>query len=171
MITTDSDETAARLRCLRTHGQSKQYHHEVVGTNSRLDEIQAAILRVKFRHLEDWNRKREEHAAFYEEQLQGLPLALPKIDSGNDSIYHQYVILAEERDRLKAHLHDRGIGTAVYYPVPLPLQPCFSALQNRPGDFPEAERCAAQSLALPVYAEMTRQQQEAVVSAIRSFFE
>lgn len=170
MITTQNPDVASKLRQLRGHGQSSQYHHITVGTNSRLDELQAAVLNVKFHYLESWNRKRAEHAELYDEELHGLPLQLPKIDNGNHSTFHQYVILADQRDRLRAFLTDKGIGTAIYYPLPLPHQPCFSYLGHRLGQFPGAERCAAQSLALPIYPEMTEQQQEYVISAITSFY-
>jgi dTDP-4-amino-4,6-dideoxygalactose transaminase len=170
MITTGSTDTALKLRQLRAHGQTSQYHHVSIGTNSRLDELQAAILSVKFSYLDQWNRKRAEHAEYYQENLQKLPLQLPQVDAGNHSIHHQYVILAEDRDRLKSYLTDQGIGTAVYYPLPLPHQPCFSQLGFKVGQFPGAELCAAKSLALPVYPEMTQQQQEYVVSAITTFY-
>ena len=170
MITTGNTDTAVKLRQLRSHGQSSQYHHISVGTNSRLDELQAAVLCVKFRHLEEWNRKRAEHAKYYEEDLKSLPLRLPQVDPGNHSIHHQFVILSEERDRLKAYLAEKGIGTAVYYPLPLPHQPCFSNLGFKQGQFPGAELCAAQSLALPVYPEMSEQQLDYVTSTIRSFY-
>lgn len=170
MITTNNNDVAVKLRQLRSHGQSSQYHHISIGTNSRLDELQAAVLCVKFRHLEEWNRKRAEHAKGYEEELGGLPLRLPQIDPGNHSIHHQYVILTAERDRLKLHLAEKGIGTAVYYPLPLPHQPCFSNLGFKQGQFPGAELCAAQSLALPIFPEMTPEQQDHVASTIRSFY-
>jgi dTDP-4-amino-4,6-dideoxygalactose transaminase len=170
MITTHSNDTALKLRQLRGHGESSRYHHTSVGTNSRLDELQAAVLSVKFRYLEQWNRKRAEHAEYYDDNLSGLPLRLPRTDTGNHSIHHQYVVLTESRDRLKQFLADRGIGTAIYYPLPLPHQPCFSYLGLKPGQFPGAELCAAQSLALPIYPEMTQQQQEYVASTIRSFY-
>lgn len=170
MITTNNNDIALRFRQLRGHGQSSQYHHISVGTNSRLDELQAAVLIVKFRYLEVWNRKRAEHAEFYRENLRHLPLQLPQVDTGNHSIHHQYVILAEDRDRLKAYLADREIGTAVYYPLPLPHQPCFSHLGLKPGQFPGAELCSARALALPIYPEMTQDQQEYVASAIQAFY-
>jgi dTDP-4-amino-4,6-dideoxygalactose transaminase len=172
MISTNDEELAARLKMLRTHGQGvRQYLHPLLGTNSRLDELQAAVLRVKLKHLADWNRKRNENAAHYRRELADLPLQLPVIDSRNVSNYHQFVIKTRERDRLKAALTEKGIGTAVYYPVPIPYQPCFDTLGYKPGAFPNAESCAATSLALPVYPELTQPQLEAVTSAIRSFYQ
>lgn len=172
MITTNDEGLAARLKMLRTHGQgARQYLHPLLGTNSRLDELQAAVLRIKLKYLADWNRKRNGNAAHYRRELANLPLQLPVIDSRNVSNYHQFVIKTTERDRLKAALAEKGIGTAVYYPVPIPYQPCFSILGNKPGAFPNAESCAATSLALPIYPELTQPQLEMVTSAIRAFFQ
>lgn len=172
MITTQDEEIAKRLRILRAHGQgSQQYFHHLVGTNSRLDELQAAILRVKMKHLTEWNLKRQKNAALYSENLKDLPLQVPKIDPGNTSTFHQYVIKTDARNALKEALSTKGIGTAIYYPIPLPLQPCFSSLGFKPGDFPNAEKCAATSLALPIYPELTQGQLESVVSGIRTFFQ
>jgi dTDP-4-amino-4,6-dideoxygalactose transaminase len=172
MITTSDESIAKRLRILRAHGQdARQYLHHVVGTNSRLDEIQAAVLRVKMKHLADWNAKRGKNASFYTEHLKDLPIQLPRVDSDNTCTFHQYVIRSDARDALKEALSKKGIGTAVYYPVPLPLQPCFSNLGYKPGDFPNAEKCAATSLALPIYPELTNEQLECVASGIRTFFQ
>ncbi len=172
MIATQNEEIAKRLRILRAHGQdSQQYLHHLVGTNSRLDELQAAILRVKMKHLAEWNSKRQKNADFYSENLKGFPLQVPQIDAGNTSTFHQYVIKTKTRNALKEALSAKGIGTAIYYPVPLPLQPCFSDLGHKPGDFPNAEECAATCLALPIYPELTQGQLESVVSGIRTFFQ
>jgi dTDP-4-amino-4,6-dideoxygalactose transaminase len=172
MITTNDDELAKKIRMLRAHGQDNhRYHHTLIGTNSRLDEIQAAILRAKLRHLNRWNDRRSQNAAFYTQNLKQLPVALPAIDQGNTSNYHQYVIRCKNRDHLKNHLADQGIGSAVYYPVPLPHQLCFSDLAHKPGDFPRAEECADTSLALPIHPELTREQMEYVVFQISKFFQ
>jgi dTDP-4-amino-4,6-dideoxygalactose transaminase len=172
MITTSDESIAKRLRILRAHGQdAQQYLHHEVGTNSRLDEMQAAILRVKMKHLSDWNVKRRKNAAFYQERLKNLPIHLPKIDSDNTATFHQYIIKTEKRNDLKEALSKKSVGTAVYYPVPLPLQPCFSNLGHKPGDFPNAEKCAATSLALPIYPELTNEQLECTVAGIRTFFQ
>ena len=175
MITTQDPKIAQKLRGLRAHGldsqNPQQYRHSIVGTNSRLDEIQAAILRVKMKFLEEWNLKRRKNASFYSENLKGLPLQTPVIDSGNTHTFHQYVIKTEARDALKEALAQKGIGFAVYYPIPLPLQPCFSSLGYRQGEFPDAEKCAATSLALPIYPELTAQQLEYVVTGIRTFYQ
>lgn len=172
MITTNDEDFAARLKMLRTHGQgARQYLHPLLGTNSRLDELQAAVLRVKLKHLEEWNRKRNENASIYRRELAGLPLDLPVIDSRNVSNYHQFVVKTGERDRLKAFLAEKGIGSAVYYPLPIPYQPCFEPLGYKTGAFPNAESCAATSLALPVFPELTAAQLETVTTAIRAFYQ
>lgn len=170
-ITTNDSQLTGKLRQLRTHGESGQkYVHDRVGTNSRLDEIQAAVIRVKLKHLNEWNGLRRKHAAFYSQELPNLPLDLPRVERENVPNFHQFVIQVQERDRLRAVLADREIGTAIYYPLPLPLQPCFSYLGYRKEDFPEANRCSANSLALPIYPELTEQQLAHVVSSIRSFY-
>jgi len=171
LITTNNEILADRLKMLRTHGQGvRQYLHPLLGTNSRLDELQAAVLRIKLKHLARWNRQRNEHAAFYRHELSGIPLELPVIDSQNVSNYHQFVIKTRDRDRLKTVLAENGIGTAIYYPIPLPYQPCFAALRHKQGAYPNAESCAATSLALPIYPELTQSQLERVVSVIRGVY-
>lgn len=171
MIVTQDDALAERLRKLRTHGGAKQYHHEEVGTNSRLDTLQAAVLLAKLPHLPAWSAARRRHAAYYDEALGGLEgVRTPAVEPANEPIYHQYTIRAARRDALKEHLGRRGIGCAVYYPVPLHLQPCFASLGYRAGQLPEAERAAREVLSLPIYPELTEAQQDEVVGAIRSFY-
>jgi dTDP-4-amino-4,6-dideoxygalactose transaminase len=168
LITTQDDALAERLRRLRTHGGAKQYHHDEVGTNSRLDTLQAAILLAKLPYLERWTTARREHAAFYDQALADVPgITPPPVDRPNQHIYHQYTIRSDRRDRLAAWLKERGIGCAVYYPRPLHLQPCFAPLGYRQGQFPEAERACREVLSLPVYPELTPAQRDAVVRAIR----
>ncbi|MGH9857214.1 MAG: DegT/DnrJ/EryC1/StrS family aminotransferase, partial [Acidobacteriota bacterium] len=172
MIVTNDEEFARKLRMLRSHGQdAERYIHRIVGTNSRLDEIQAAVLRVKLKHLAEWNRKRASNAAFYNTHLRDLPVELPVVEDGNVSNFHQYVIKTKDRDRLRQFLSDQGIGTAIHYPVILPLQPCFANLGHKPGDFPDSERCAETSLALPVHAELSTEQLEFVTFSISRFFQ
>jgi dTDP-4-amino-4,6-dideoxygalactose transaminase len=171
MIVTQDDGLAERLRKLRTHGGAKQYHHEEVGTNSRLDTLQAAVLLAKLPHLPAWSAARRRHAAYYDEALGGLEgVSTPAVDPANEPIFHQYTIRAARRDALKEHLGRRGIGCAVYYPVPLHLQPCFAPLGYRAGQLPEAECAAREVLSLPMYPELTEAQQDEVVRAIRSFY-
>ncbi len=150
MVVTSDARLAERLRRLRVHGQSGRYLYDEVGLNSRLDELQAALLRVKLRHLETWNRVRREKAARYTELLRGW-VATPEPGPAGAHVFHRYVIRVPERDALAAHLAERGVEAAVYYPVPLHLQKCFAGLGHRPGDFPEAEAAAREVLALPLY--------------------
>lgn len=172
MIVTNDEKLAAKIKMLRSHGQEMQrYHHTMIGTNSRLDEIQAAVLRVKLRHLKEWNQKRASHAAYFNQHLKDLPVETPVIEEGNVSNFHQYVIKTEKRDELKTYLADHGIGSAIYYPVILPLQPCFSALGYKRGDFPDAEKCAQTSLALPIHQDLSQDQLETVILKISRFFQ
>ncbi|MGH7458830.1 MAG: DegT/DnrJ/EryC1/StrS family aminotransferase [Longimicrobiaceae bacterium] len=174
MVVTRSEDTAGRLRRLRVHGGSKAYHHDEVGYNSRLDALQAAVLAVKLPHLERWSGLRRDNARYYDQALTDVEeVVTPVILSENEPIYNQYTIRVGggRRDELAAYLKKRGIGSAVYYPLPLHLQPCFSYLGHREGDFPISERAAKEALSLPVYPELTSGQRERVVAAIRDFFE
>lgn len=156
---------------LRTHGSVKTYFHEEVGFNSRLDALQAAVLRAKLPHLAAWSAKRRENAAYYTAAFADLAeVVTPTVDPANESIFNQYTIRVPRRDALKEHLAARGIGHAVYYPLPLHLQQCFAYLGYKAGAFPESERAAAEVLSLPIYPELTRAQLDEVVSAVRGFF-
>lgn len=171
MMVTSDDAAAERLRKLRLHGGAKQYHHDEVGTNSRLDSLQAAVLLAKLPHLAAWSTRRREHAAYYTQGLAGLPpVRTPATDPSNEHIFHQYTLRVERRDELQAHLKAKGIGSAIYYPVPLHLQNCFSHLGYRRGRFPESERAAAEVLSLPIYPELTRDQLDYVIDAVRGFY-
>jgi dTDP-4-amino-4,6-dideoxygalactose transaminase len=171
MVLTNDAELAERLRLLRVHGSKPKYHHHVVGGNFRLDALQAAVLRVKLKYLPGWTKARRENADRYRAlfaQLGIEGITLPEDRPGH--IYNQFVIRCEQRDRLQRFLHERGIGTEVYYPVPLHLQACFADLGYRAGDLPEAEAAAQQSLALPIYPELSESAQHYVVSTIRDYF-
>ncbi|MGH7568258.1 MAG: DegT/DnrJ/EryC1/StrS family aminotransferase [Gemmatimonadales bacterium] len=171
MIVTSDDAAAERLRRLRLHGGAKQYHHDEVGTNSRLDTLQAAVLLAKLPHLAGWSAKRREHAADYSRALADLAqVKPPMIERDNDHIFHQYTLRVERRDALQAHLKAKGIGTAVYYPLPLHRQPCFAHLAYRPGSLPQTERAAAEVISLPIYPELEPGQLAYVVDAIREFY-
>ena len=171
MIVTQDDEIALRLRKLRVHGGLKTYHHEMVGYNSRLDALQAVVLSTKLPHLEKWSAARREHARYYDQAFADLGgVQTPAIDSRNESIYNQYTLRAEKRDKLQDHLKAKGIGSSIYYPVPLHLQPCFDYLGYKKGQFPESEKAAAEVISLPVYPELTRAQQDEVVDAVRDFY-
>lgn len=176
MLVTNDLEHARRLHMLRVHGEEQKYHHKLVGINSRLDALQAAVLRVKLPHLDEWSTGRQRKAQQYEllfaDAALGQKLELPFVRSGARHIFHQFVVRVRDgkRDALRAYLRERGVGTDVYYPVPLHLQECFAFLGYEEGDFPIAERAAKETLALPVYPELTDEQQDYVVSAIGKFF-
>lgn len=171
MMVTQDAGLAERLRRLRVHGGLRTYFHEEVGYNSRLDALQAAVLSAKLPHLAAWSAKRRENAGFYDAAFAELSeVRTPVIDPLNESIYNQYTIRVPRRDELQAHLKSRGIGSAVYYPLPLHLQPCFAYLGYKEGSCPEAERASAEVLSLPVFPELTRAQLEEVADAVRSFF-
>ena len=172
MVVTGDAELAERLRVLRVHGSKPKYYHHVVGGNFRLDALQAAVLRVKLKYLDDWTAARRRNAGRYRELFgrAGLAtiVALPGDTPGH--IYNQFVVRVKDRDRLRARLKEEGIDTEIYYPVPLHLQDCFRDLGYRKGDFPESEAAANSSLALPIYPELTEDQQRHVVDSIGRFY-
>jgi dTDP-4-amino-4,6-dideoxygalactose transaminase len=176
MLTTNRAELAEDLRILRAHGAKQKYHHDRVGINSRLDSLQAAILRVKFRYLESWSEARRANAVRYEQLFaeRGLELeeliSLPAVGEGQYHVFNQYVIRAKRRDDLRSYLADSGIGTEIYYPVPMHMQTCFGELGHKKGDFIEAERAAEEVLAIPIYPELSLEDQEYIVSAISRFY-
>lgn len=171
MMVTGDEALATRLRRLRVHGGAKQYFHDEVGYNSRLDALQAAVLMAKLPHLSEWSAARREHAHYYDAAFADVPeLRTPVIDAGNESIYNQYTLRAERRDALREHLGAKGIGNAIYYPLPLHLQPCFAYLGYREGSCPESERAAREVISLPVYPELTRSQQDQTISAVLEFY-
>jgi dTDP-4-amino-4,6-dideoxygalactose transaminase len=180
-VTTSDANMAERMRSLRNHGSKQRYYHDEVGANSRLDSIQAAVLRVKMPHLADWNNARRDRARLYTQLLTsaGLtktgadattPVRLLKTLPGAYHIYHQYVIRVRDRDKLRAFLGERGVGAEIYYPIPLHLQKCFAYLGYAPGDLPEAERAALDVLALPIFAELQEDEQRHVVESIAEFY-
>ncbi len=179
IVTTTRPEMAEHMRRLRNHGSPRRYYHEEFGWNGRLDAIQAAVLRVKLAHLADWNEKRRQHAATYDRLLteSGLtsgpgyvPLRLLARSPQSKHVFHQYVIRAQRRDELRQFLADRKIGTEVYYPLPLHLQPAFSYLGMQAGDLPVAEQAAQEVLALPMFPELTEAEIRLVVASISDFY-
>ena len=181
LISTDDDTLAANLRCLRVHGQREKYIHAELGINSRLDSVKAAILRVKLKHLDVWNQARREVAVRYAQLFadRGIASADPNVPTpaevtapqepeGYESVYHQYVVRVHEsrRDKVFEALHQARIGCSIYYPLALHMQPCFADLGGREGQFPVAERACRETLALPIFPEMTLEQQERVVDVI-----
>jgi dTDP-4-amino-4,6-dideoxygalactose transaminase len=170
MVVTNSNEMAARLKSLRNHGQSAKYVSSEPGWNSRLDEIQAAILRVKLRHLPEWQRARQAHAAAYTKMLLAIPGVMPPpIPEGYEHVFHQFTIRVEQRDALAQSLSERKIGSAVYYPVPLHLQPLYASLGHKAGDFPHAEHAAQEVLSLPMFPELRPEQITRVAEAVAEF--
>jgi dTDP-4-amino-4,6-dideoxygalactose transaminase len=158
---------AARLRQLRNGGQSDRYRHEVAGVNSRLDELQAALLRVGLAHLRGWTERRRSLAAFYTSALEGCGVELPREQPYARAVFHLFVVRHPRRDDLMAALRERGVGTLIHYPIPLHLQPAFAFLGGRPGDHPVAEKASAEILSLPLYPELTDEQARTVAEAVR----
>lgn len=181
MVLTNDEKLAQKLRLLRVHGSRNKYFYDVIGGNFRLDALQAAVLRVKLKHLNDWQQRRRDRASHYnriftesglvEKGLVQIPEALYR-DSGAEDFhtYHQYVVRVKDRDRLREFLNDKGVGTAIYYPLPLHLQKCFSGLGYTEGNFPVAEKAAREVLALPVYPELKAEQQDYIVLSITQFY-
>jgi len=169
MILTDDDDLARRCRVLRNQGQSERYLHDFVGGNFRLDTLQAAILLVKLRRLDEWTKRRRAHAALYNTLLQDLPVETPYVPAGHEPVYHQYSILTDHRDAMMADLRQRGVDTGVYYPVALHEQPCFSSLGNPHGSFPVSERTCSQILSLPCHPMLSEEDVRYVADAIRAF--
>jgi dTDP-4-amino-4,6-dideoxygalactose transaminase len=157
-ICTDNDQFAEDCRLLRVHGSGHQYHHKFIGGMFRLAAVQAAVLSVKLPHLEKWHAARRKNAALYDELLAGSKVTTPHIDEGNWSIYNQYVVRVPNRDLVKQKLKEKGVDTAIYYPIPLHLQECFAYLNHKPGDFPQSERACREVLALPIYPELPEDQ-------------
>jgi dTDP-4-amino-4,6-dideoxygalactose transaminase len=183
MVVCNNPGLADRVSRLRTHGARPKYHHREVGGNFRMDALQASILGVKFKHLEEWTAGHQKNAALYrkaflaaglasedpQQRLQ-MPVVLPKETGWGRHIYHLYQMCVQARNELMAFLKDRHVGTDVYYPVPLHLQACFAELDYKPGSMPDAERAAQETLALPIYPELTKDQISYVVDIIRSFY-
>jgi dTDP-4-amino-4,6-dideoxygalactose transaminase len=170
LITTNDDGLASKLRILRDHGQNPRYHYHLIGGNFRLDAIQGAVLSVKLTHLDRWNKSRQEHAALYDKLLAGCPVKTPVVEPNNRPVYHQYTILAPQRDSLQKALADHGIGSAVFYPKCLHVQPCFAYLGYSAGSFPVAEKVSQEVLSLPIFPELSDDQIAYVAAAIRSFY-
>jgi dTDP-4-amino-4,6-dideoxygalactose transaminase len=174
LITTRDADQARRLRLLRAHGSARKYQYEILGVNSRLDALQAAILRVKLKHLKKWEQQRQEHASIYCKLFDDYKLAgivtLPSATPESTHVYNQFVIRCADRERLRTYLHERGVPTDVYYPSPLHLQPAFAYAGYQQGAFPEAEAACEQALALPIYPELKPAEQECVVRTISDFY-
>lgn len=181
MVVTSSDALAEKLRLLRAHGSKPKYYHKLIGGNFRLDTLQAAVLNVKLNYLDGWTKQRRQNAERYcllfkdSRLLDNVPVVLPEAvysKSGvrHDHVYNQFVLRVPNRDALRAFLKEEGIGTEVYYPLPFHLQECFRTLGYAKGDFPEAERAAQETVALPIYPELTEAMQETVVEKVKAFY-
>ena len=166
-LVTNDDRVAQYCRAARSHGESRRYFHDFIGYNYRMEGFQGAVLRVKLRHLDDWSARRKAIAQLYREKLSGLALALPQDDARDESAYHLFVIYVENRDAVQTELKDRGIGTAVHYPLPLHLQKALAYLGHSSGDFPHAERACQRVLALPLFPELTTAQVDYVCDSLR----
>ncbi|OQX71883.1 MAG: transcriptional regulator [Candidatus Cloacimonas sp. 4484_275] len=171
MCLTNNDELAAKLRQLRVHGENPKYFHKWVGLNSRLDTLQAAVLLQKLPHLENWSEARRKNAEYYYEKMKNIPaIQLPVIHKKAKTIYNQFTLIVENRDGLLSYLKENEIGCAIYYPKPLHIQECFSYLNYKEGDLPVAERLAKKVISIPIFSELTTEQQDYVISKIEEFY-
>ena len=174
LCTTNDPELAEKLRVLRVHGGKPKYYHALIGGNFRIDELQAAVLRVKLKYLDGWTAARQRNAAFYDQAFARAGLTgfvtTPQTTPGQRHIFNQYIVRVQRRDELRKFLTEHTIGTEIYYPVPLHVQECFAYLGYQAGDFPESERAAAETLALPIYPELSEMQLDHVVASITGFF-
>jgi dTDP-4-amino-4,6-dideoxygalactose transaminase len=169
MVAANDPEMAEMVRILRVHGSKPKYYHSTIGYNSRLDTLQAAILSVKLKYLDNWTKKRREHAEVYNSAFKGLDLITPKAESFNYHIYNQYTIAVKNRDELRNYLKEKQIGHDTYYPVPLHLQECYKFLGYEKGDLPVSEKKAEEVVSIPIYPELTEQEQDYVISTIKEF--
>ena len=170
MVVTNNRSVADKLRILRNQGNIDRYHHLVVGYNHRMDTIQAAVLSVKLKYLDSWNRKRQENAGYFNGSFLGTNIKFPFVADHSTHIYHQYVLKVKTgRDKLIEHLKGKGIDARIYYPIPLHLQKCFKYLGYKKGDFRESEKAAAEVLAIPVYPELTKEELDYIVASIKEF--
>ena len=171
MVISQDASLIDEIKKLRVHGSREQYIHEAIGMNSRLDSLQAAILRVKLKKLNEWIEQRGKIAARYDEAFAELPITTPKVAEGNNHTYHQYTIAVDNRDELLRHLSKKGIAARVYYPVPLHLQPCYKSLEYGIGSFPISERVAEKVLSLPVYPELTDEKIKYIIQTVKDFIQ
>lgn len=170
IITTNNEKIDKKIKMIRSHGCQIKYHHEIIGTNSRLDELQAAILRVKLKRLNDWTYRRQKIAQTYNQAFMNEEIIIPFVKEFNLHVYNQYTIRLKDRDALVSHLKKSGIDVAIHYPTPLHLQPAFSYLGYKLGDFKESEKASKEVLSLPIYPELTDEQIEKVILGVLSFF-
>jgi dTDP-4-amino-4,6-dideoxygalactose transaminase len=174
LCTAQDGDLAERMRVMRVHGGKPKYYHGLIGGNFRIDELQAAVLNIKLRHLDNWTRARQKNAMFYERAFTAAGLAgkvrIPQAQAGYRHVWNQYIVRAPRRDELRQYLAENGVGTEIYYPVPLHLQCCFTYLGYKVGDCPESERAANETLALPIFSELQEEQLAYVVACISAFY-
>jgi dTDP-4-amino-4,6-dideoxygalactose transaminase len=171
IVVTNDEELARKIQILRVHGSNPKYYHSIIGYNSRLDALQAAMLQVKLKYIDQWNQQRRDKAAVYNEALKDLPIQLPYVKENREAVFHLYIIQTKYRDELMAHLKEHGIASGVYYPVPLHKQEVYSGLGYEDGSLAESEKAALGTMALPLYPELALDDQEYVISVVREFFE
>lgn len=171
IVVTNDEELARKIQILRVHGSNPKYYHSVIGYNSRLDALQAAMLQVKLKYIDQWNQQRRDKAAIYNEALKDLSITLPYVKENREAVFHLYIIQTKYRDELMAHLKEHGIASGVYYPVPLHKQEVYSNLGYEDGSLAESEKASLGTMALPLYPELTMDDQEYVISVVREFFE
>jgi len=171
MVVSNDVELGEKMRAISIHGSKTRYHHDMLGVNSRLDTLQAVILKIKLNHLDSWNKARREFARTYDAMFKNLPVALPHVAPHGEHIFHQYTIRAPRRDQLADHLKSKNIPHAIYYPIPLHLQKAFASAGARQEDFPVSEKAAAEVLSLPMHTELTADQQEYVASTVKEFYQ
>lgn len=169
-ITTNDEKTALKLKHMRNYGQTQKYHHDYLAWNSRLDAIQAAVLSIKLKYIDKWNKARRKNALIYNRLLQNLPIIIPKMPTDSSHVFHLYVIRYKKRDNLAKYLNSKGISTGLHYPVPIHLQKAYNQLGYKKGDFPIAEKLASEILSLPMYPELTNSQIEYIGEQIKRFF-
>ncbi|MCX6820758.1 MAG: DegT/DnrJ/EryC1/StrS family aminotransferase [Candidatus Aenigmarchaeota archaeon] len=169
MVTTNDDVIADKIRLLRNYGETTKYHHAIKGFNSRLDELQAAVLRVKMKHIDQWISMRRKNAELYTEALHGADVILPSEPAGYKHVYYLYVVRSKRRDALQKHLASKGIGTMVHYPIPIHMQQAYNEIGWKKGDFPAAERSSSEILSLPMYPELRKDEIEDIAATIRGF--
>ncbi len=168
-ITTNNDELAQRVRMIRDHGSDRKYHHDLIGLNGRLDELQAVVLRAKLPHLEDWTQKRRQWVTHYDDLFRDVPVKTPVQVPGNRHVYHLYVIRTSQRDGLLNRLKENGVGAGIHYPVPVHLQKSMAYLGYEPGNLPVTEQVVREIISLPMYAELNLQQIDIIVDAVKKF--
>lgn len=169
MVVTNNDEAAETMRMFRNYGQSQKYHHEIKGYNRRLDTVQAAVLRIKLRYIDDWNAARNRHAAYYTEKLAETGFVLPVVAEHSESIWHLFVIRTNKREQLMAYLNERGISSGIHYPIPIHMQDAYSEMNHLKGQFPLTEQYASEIVSLPMFPELTIEQLDYVIDALKVF--